>query len=57
MFVVGRSGNKSLDEPVEADPGPDEERENAPRKEAGKRGTKGGGKKEARTSSREAAGR
>lgn len=36
MFVVGRSGNKSLDELVEADPDPTR-KENTARKEAGKR--------------------
>lgn len=36
MFVVGRSGNKSLDELVEADPDPTRI-ENTSGKEAGKR--------------------
>lgn len=47
MFVVGRSGNKSLDELVEADPDPTR-KENTAGKEAGKREQR---KKKARTSS------
>lgn len=46
MFVVGRSGNKSLDELVEADPDPTR-KENTARKKADKREQR----KKARTSS------